>query len=247
MDDSAQMFIIASVPRSGSTFARRLLCSHPDILCHGELFYGSKILGAERPLDTENLPDIRARDADPGAFMDWILGHHKSGRVGFKLMLTADAMLLEHVQRRGMPVIHVRRENALARYSSSLIAAETGQRVVRFSETRGRLQQPGGDHASQTVRVRFDADQFQEHRLWCEGMEKRLDGASNILVTEYNEIGGNEWSNRVCHFLGVERHCLSASTSKLNSSDIMARFSNPEEVEKYLVSIGRLDWAKEGS
>ena len=178
--------------------------------------------------------------------MDWVLSHHQSGHVGFKLMLNANARVLEHLQQREVPVIHVRRENALARFSSSVIAGETGRRVV-LREAGGHQRQSSAGQTAQRVKVRFDADLFQEHWLWCKGMEKRLCGARNILVTEYNDIGSSDWSDRVCRYLGVAPRCLSASTIKLNSSDILSRFSNPEEVEKYLASIGRLDWVEEGT
>ena len=82
-----QKFVIISYPRTGSNLLCSLLDSHPDILCHLEIFHQEAIFlsGDSRALKEF---DLVKRDADPLRFLGMIWDEDYGRRlraVGFKL------------------------------------------------------------------------------------------------------------------------------------------------------------------
>ena len=70
MADTARRFVILSARRSGSNLLCTLIDSHPDALCHHELFNPRGIFTALDLRDTATpLHDIATRERDPVAYL----------------------------------------------------------------------------------------------------------------------------------------------------------------------------------
>ncbi len=235
-------FAIIGSQRSGTTFLRRSLNSHPDIVCHGEPFNPDTEGLLEAPARGADLPGKEGRDADPIGFLDRLMGFHTSGLAGFKLLLAHSPPVLEAIAARGYRLIVLRRENALARYSSVQILAAargSGQSLIRAEDAR----------AAQ-VKATFDAAAFEQ---FVESDLARWKGFATLLERhrppflelEYGELVWGDGRERVLDFLGAARRPLKAWMEKLNSEDIVSRFTNPDTVQAYLSARELTRWAQE--
>ncbi|MCA9265021.1 MAG: sulfotransferase, partial [Planctomycetales bacterium] len=64
-------FVILAVPRTGSNLLCTLLNSHPEILCHHEVFNPQGIFLALTQRDRpHSLPSLDERNRDPLRFLD---------------------------------------------------------------------------------------------------------------------------------------------------------------------------------
>jgi hypothetical protein len=125
-----QKFLIVAAPRSGSNYLCTLLNSHPDVLCHHEVFNPRGIFLA---LDFRNgsidLGSPRDRDEDPWGFLDrlWKIPTSTSC-VGLKITRgQAEPVLEELLYDTRIKKIVLRRRNRLKTLVSELIAEKTGQ------------------------------------------------------------------------------------------------------------------------
>ena len=235
-------FVIIGSQRSGTTYLRRSLNNHPDIVCHGEPFNPDTEGVLEPPVRRADLPSKKDRDADPIAFLDCLMGFHTAGLVGFKLLLAHSPPVLSEIAARGYRLIVLRRENLLARYSSAQILAAM----------QGVAQDPSrpANKGSPVIKANFEATEFQDY---IDADRARWSVFTDILYRhrppyfelEYGELAWGDGRERVLDFLGAARRPLNAWMEKLNSMDIVSRFANPEVVTAYLSSRGLTRWAQE--
>lgn len=129
----AVRFVILHATRTGSNYLCTVLNSHPDILCHHEIF-NPHVVGVARHLQESDfrLGTIEERERDPEAFLDRVwrtdLGH---AAVGFKLCLWQHepawrAVLADTSVRK----ILLKRRNRVKAFVSLLLARQTGEWVV---------------------------------------------------------------------------------------------------------------------
>src|SRR5258706_3016978 len=122
--------LIACQPRTGSNWLCSLLQSHPQILCHHEVFHHDEIYYAVGHRDgrLSHLGSTHERDRDPLGFLEQ-LWHEDFGRsvVGIKLLdgqaPEVLARLLADTQVRKLVL---RRQSRVRAYVSLLRARETG-------------------------------------------------------------------------------------------------------------------------
>src|SRR5580704_14341800 len=98
-------FAIIGSQRSGTTYLRRSLNDHPDIVCHGEPFGPGGLGVLEPPVRRARMPGQGERDADPIAFLDRLMAFHTTGIAGFKLLLAHSPPVLEEIAARGYRLI----------------------------------------------------------------------------------------------------------------------------------------------
>lgn len=126
-------FVILHATRTGSNYLCTVLNSHPDILCHHEIF-NPHVVGVARHLQEQGfeLGTIEERERDPQAFLDRVwrtdFGH---AAVGFKLCLWQHepawhAVLADPSVRK----IILKRRNRVRAFVSLLLARQTGEWVV---------------------------------------------------------------------------------------------------------------------
>lgn len=121
-------FVVLAVPRTGSNYLVSLLHSHPDILCHTELFNKDKIW-QQIGLGRENIDfgTKEARDRDPKAFMEriWSQPNGRSA-VGFKFLGGQGRNVEKVILRdRSIRKIVLDRQNEVKTYVSLLTAKQS--------------------------------------------------------------------------------------------------------------------------
>ncbi|MGH7503806.1 MAG: hypothetical protein ACREL7_18925 [Longimicrobiales bacterium] len=231
----SQPFVILFVPRTGSNYLAALLDTHPDVLCHHELFLPDS---AHRSLSVrEGLVDLDVgsateRDRNPYAFLHHIFGNDLGRKaVGFKMALS-DAnrlVLLSIILNRSIAKVIVRRDNWLQVYTSALIAEETNT-LIRFAsgETDGQR--------SASPKVHVDARSLRRYvrkRRFGYGLLNLLlrATAQRSFWLEYHQMQEGRRLKELLGFLGVASDVeLRARTVKQNPSRLRDRIANFDEV-----------------
>ena len=236
-------FAIIGTQRSGTTFLRRSLDDHPDIVCHGELFRPAHVESFHSPALRAAMPGKQDRDAAPVAYLDRLLSFYLAGFVGFKLLLAHSPAVLEEIARRRYRLIVLQRENALAKYSSLMI-------FLAMSDSGDRFRRPANE-GPDAVKATFDGAEFDKYRRgeadrWAafRAICQRYEPPRCEL--EYDEMAWGDGLGMALDFLGAPRRLLDAGIVKQNSADIISRFGNPDNVRDYLNRYGLERWAIEG-
>jgi hypothetical protein len=235
-------FAIIASQRSGTTFLRRSLNNHPDIVCHGEPFGPGGLGILEAPVRRGAMPSKEERNANPIAFLDRLMSFHTSGLAGFKLLLAHSPPVLNEIASRGYRLIVLKRDNALARYSSIQI-------LVALQQSGERFDRPANQGPS-AIKATFDSASFERYvdsdsARWEATTEVLERHAPPFLNLEYGELAWGDGRERALDFLGAERRPLTAGIEKLNSTDVVSRFANPDVVREYLNSHGLTRWERE--
>ena len=129
----AVRFIILNATRTGSNFLCTVLNSHPDILCHHEIF-NPHVIGVARHLQDSDfrLGSMAERESDPVEFLDrvWRTNLGRAS-VGFKMCLWQHEPAYRAVMPdRSVRKILLKRRNRVKSFVSLLLARQTGEWVV---------------------------------------------------------------------------------------------------------------------
>lgn len=242
---SPQKFVLLSMSRTGSNALVSTLDSHPQIECFGEIFNRSP---NEKSRLTTILPNLEMKYSDTvyrnTHYMDYINAifelYIKMKFIGFKLMLTQNIKARDDlIKDANYKKIFLYRENELACYSSKLIAEETGQGSA--SVIRGDVVR--------TAIVPFDTKEFasfckRREYLYKETRQLLAQQDQEYIDIEYKDAITSEGTGRVIAFIGADLHFITElGTLKRNTSNIVERFTQPDEVMTYLKSIGKEEWA----
>lgn len=235
-------FCVLSTPRTGSSYLCSLLDSHPQLCCHPELFshdwvHATRVGPA--------IVDQAWRDLEPVRWLDAVIAesiaHDPSWRaIGFKLHLLQKPSVLERILfEPGFTILLVDRADRLAQYASSKIVDETRQYTSR------------GPGAPQSATVRFDLAEFEtfarEHEDLYHMVRTLVRGRADVLELDYDLLLEPGTHRRVLEFLGVDPTVtMSAPERKQNPGNVLARFSNPEEVVAALRQTPWAHWLSRG-
>jgi len=123
-------FLIACQPRTGSNWLCTLLQSHPQVLCHHEVFHSDDIYYAVGHRDGRlaHLGTTHQRDLDPQHFLEelWRADFGRAA-VGIKLLEgQAPEMLTRLLAESSVKKLLLRRRSRVRAYVSLLRARETG-------------------------------------------------------------------------------------------------------------------------
>lgn len=227
-------FIIVTIGRTGSTRIRRLLDSHPEITCHGELL-GEGLVHLARG-DEGLLGRLRReREADPASFLvhrAFVPGGDRapSRAVGLKVLcgqvVERYPAALERLRSdRDLHVIHLVRRNGLRRFISEWTV---GAGLVRHSYSR--------DDAAPTiepVRIPVEAVLADLERVEAERTRvEREFGRHPFLEIAYEDtLDDNGPMLRDAQaFLGVDPAPLSCDLRKSLPEDPRATVANLDEI-----------------
>jgi LPS sulfotransferase NodH len=238
---SATRFVILAAPRSGSNLLCTLLNSHPEVLCHHEVFNPAGIFYALDHRDGSiDLGTIEARDRAPAAFLErlWTerLGH---SCVGFKMTRGQHQEVVALVVHDpGIRKIVLRRGNRVKTYVSTLIAEQLGQwEVYRATD----LIEP-------RPRVTLDLSDLKKHiaenQAYFTEIENTLQSTGQrSLQIAYEDLGNRVEHARLLDFLGVTCRSLplKARSVKQNPADLRSLVANFDEAvaalkDEYLVA-----------
>lgn len=223
-------FALLTRPRCGSTYLATLLNSHPQVLCHGELFYQHQVFYAVGHRDGSlHLATPAERDADPAGFLDKVWAHpFGSSAVGFKLVAGqhpgAFAAVFADPEMRA---IVLRRRNRLKKFVSALVA----EREQMWTHYKHRFR----PEDLQTIQVEVSLDGLGSYlageQAFYDGLAAELDRRPKPWIEVFYEdlfAGGGEVEG-VLRFLGVapDARGLEPATHKRNSrrlADLIVNF-----------------------
>lgn len=230
----ARRFVILAAPRTGSNWVCSMLNSHPQILCHHEIF---NPLGIHYALDHRDgsltIGTLEERDHAPREFLQRLWGQ-RFGKmaVGFKLNRGQCAAAFEAVlPDESVQKILLVRRNRIKTYVSEMIAEQTGQwESYSFSHASRRAIK---------LEVRI-ADLFKHeatNRRYYGEIESQLSatGQEYLKVAYENLESDGEWA-RMLEFLRVSPvvSYLRPGTRKQNPGDLRDLIANFGELEKLL-------------
>jgi LPS sulfotransferase NodH len=224
-------FAILAAPRTGSNWLCSMLDSHPEILCHHELFNPAGIHVAISwrggAVDVDAVLGTHAeRDRAPLAFLDRAWSQSRGCRaVGFKLNRgqneAAFAAVLADPEVRK---ILLRRDNRLKTFASERIAARTG-----LWESY-----PDSPRSGEQVRIRVDLGELRRHidenRAYYESLTAELAGQDVLAVRYEDLVAASDAWRPVFDFLAVGVAELHAETRKQNATDLREILLNFAEV-----------------
>jgi hypothetical protein len=240
-------FVIIAAPRTGSSHLSSLLYRHPAICCHGELFNPNRVhfRSAAHKGDSEGKQRLERelrelRSTDSSAFLERIYTLDDGrAHVGFKIFSNHHPKMLKMLlMNEAIAKIVLYRANVLARFASMLAA--------KSSKTWGP--------APERPLVEFDAEQFTENMNEYVSYFKRVLKLLNTSGQRYFFIRSDELNNelRIAQLLSFLDADLSVSeipsgkSRERGLSAIVERFSNPEEVTRFLEEHRLMHWTYEG-
>lgn len=213
-------FVILTRPRCGSTYLATLLNSHPQVLCHGELFYALQVFYAVGYRDGSlHLATPAERDADPARFLArvWELPFGNSA-VGFKLVAGQHQGAFAAVfADRQLRAIVLRRRNRLKKFVSALIA----EREQMWTHYKHRFRQEDLKPIRVAVKLSALAAYLDAENTFYDSLAAELSRQPKPWIEVFYEdlFAGSETVEGVLRFLGVEpqAHRLEPATHKRNS------------------------------
>jgi len=226
-------FVILASPRCGSNWLCSLLDSHPEVLCHHELFNPDGIhLSRSLRSKGEILGGVDAREKAPLELLAraWraSLGHKA---VGFKLNLgQPEFVFSEVIQDPDTRKIILSRRNRIRSFLSEMIAEKTN--VWESYPDSRRMAAPG----PQRVEVTDLSRQVVRNRNYYRSLRQRIDAAGqSALELEYEYLAERETHRRILRFLDVDPGPeLTAETARMNRGSLRSLISNFEQLEQEL-------------
>lgn len=227
-------FVILNAPRTGSNYLCTVLNSHPDILCHHEIF-NPLVVGVARHLqDTAfRIGSIEERNADPVGFLGrvWSLPLGRS-HVGFKLCWRQNETIYRFLlEKSAIRKIVLKRRNRVRTYVSLALARQTTEWVV-YDDSAEPRPRPAIQVDSRALldMVAFNNDYYGE-------IEGALRNSGQSFETLYYEdlISGNGIA-KALEFLGVASGGgeLRGQTWKLTDSPLPQIIVNFDELSAEL-------------
>jgi len=222
-------FVVIAAPRTGSNWLCTLLDSHPEILCHHEIFNPEGIHYALSHRDGRlDFGGVAARDRDPLAVLGRVwretAGHPI---VGFKHGLGQSRAVFDAVlaDREAKKVV-IRRAGRVRTYLSERIAQRTGEWE----------SYPGTELREAPVRVEVDARRLREHAarnraFYRSTAEALAASGQTALEVLYERLGTAAERERVQRFLGVTKVVeLREATRKQNPGALRELIANFDEL-----------------
>jgi hypothetical protein len=236
----AVRFVILAAPRTGSNMLCTLLGSHPDVLCHHELFNpDGPYYALDLRDDSFHLGDAAERDRDPLAFLDraWSadLGH---SHVGFKMTHRQNEVVLDAVLGdASVRKIVLRRGNRIRTYVSRLISEETNQWEVD-SEADLVRDQPRVHVDVEALRRSID-----ENERYYDDVEGLLRAtAQRYLGVSYERLVEGGERTRLLEYLGLPEPDRAATALSVRSVR-----QNPAPLRELVVNFAELERALAGT
>ncbi len=234
MAEAVRRFAILSTRRSGSNLLCTLIDSHPDALCHHELFNPRGIFTALDLRDTPTpLHDIAARERDPAAYLAQVWRYTRGHAcVGFKMTPEQHPEILQTVlDDTGIAKIVLRRNNPLRALVSERIAEITGRWEAYAGETKPATH----------PRIHIERDELDRHVQQVEAFYDSLTdtmqrSGQHWLELRYESLFDAVEQHRLCAFLGLSPRILQARSVRQNPEPLEQLLDNADALRRALAS-----------
>ena len=216
-------FVILAAPRSGSNMLCCLLNSHPEILCHHELYNPQDIYYALNLRHTgfKLASCIRQRDEQPLKFLEkiWACNNH-SKNVGFKMTHKQNLLVFNTLLNdRSIKKIVLLRNNKVKMHVSKLIAEQNG------------IWENYGQEPTNNIQVNIDLLDLQKdiflNKVFYNEINKTLTQSNQTyLQVEYEKLQQSDTQNAILDYLQLPHKTLTSTSKKQNSVDLRQLISN---------------------
>lgn len=228
-------FAIVCAARTGSTMLRTMLNSHPQIVCHGEVFTPGRIAGyanANLTADKMKARELhRLRRSDPVRFLEQFVFRSDANEVvGAKLKYGVfesrefAGVATRVINDPDVLVIHLTRRNHLARIVSGLRVKATKMHRVKLGQDLPVLP---------LVSLTFD-DMVRDitNTRKAERRFRTLFSGHPVLEVAYEDVHQpeNECLADLQNFLGVAPAPMRPTTIKLSSGPLREALTNYEDL-----------------
>jgi LPS sulfotransferase NodH len=226
-------FVILAAPRTGSNWLCTLLDSHPEILCHHEIFNPEGVHFAQSRRDGElDFGTLEDRDRNPLQVLDLVwresLGHRV---VGFKINRGQESRVLRRVlEDRDVLKIVIRRMNCIRTFVSEQIAEITG----RWESN------PGSEVSRELISIQVDPAELRQHvllnqRYYHEIYRSLAALGQTALEVCYEDLGCRRVHRRALAFLGATPSVqLQTGTRKQSIAELHELIANFDDLERAL-------------
>jgi LPS sulfotransferase NodH len=228
---TATRFVILAAPRTGSNLLCTLLNSHPDVLCHHELFNPNGIFYALEYRDGSlDLGSMTERDREPIAFLQRVWDHPQGATcTGFKMTRGQDAAVMQGlIEDDGVLKILLYRRNRLKTFISEALARQTDRWEVYSKH----------DLATETPTLHVDVEAFRGHcelndRYYSDIEYALRSSGQPWIETAYEDILDQAEQARLLDFLGVESAdvTLKQASVKQSNRNLRTHIENFHELE----------------
>lgn len=249
---SPKKLAIVTTSRTGSNMLVFMLNSHPDILCHFELFHKEHIFhnfdesmmeDASR-LQGEEWLDLKNRDADPVKFLDEVMSLPFGKEVvGMKIFNSHNRAILDQIiEDEDFYKIVLFRHNQFFRYTSEVAARETGIYSVlkKYSYY---------DKLTERRKIHFNFTEYEKMTKVVEGffndLKSKLRG--KVFYCEYTQIKEPWCEKALVKFLDIQDipELRKDDQVRQNSSSLEERVENWDELVNYAKDKGLEEWLTE--
>ena len=224
-------FVILAAPRTGSNLLCTLLNSHPEVLCHHEIFNPNGIFYALEYRDGSlDLGGMEMRDREPFAFLHRVWAQPLgASSVGFKMTRGQNAAIMQSlIDDSGVLKILLYRRNRLKTFISEQLARQTDRWEVYARD----------ELATDTPRLHVDVKSFKAHcdlnKTFYQDIEHALrSGRQPWIETAYEDIFTAPEHVRLLEFLGAgaTRARLTQSSIKQSDTNLRTHIENYRELE----------------
>ena len=211
MSKPVKRFVILAAPRTGSNMLCTMMQSHPDVLCHHEIFNPRDCYYA-LPLrnNSFHLGSVEERDNDPLAFLDrvWENCFHYQC-IGFKMTLFQQPKILQTIcEDASIHKIILKRRANLRTYVSRLIAEKND--VWEDYRSEDVLTPP----SSVFVDYQNLKSSINDNHKFYLYLDKMIIGPSTNI--EYESLFVQEERNRLLDEMGLKIHTLKEQSRQQN-------------------------------
>jgi hypothetical protein len=237
-----QRFVMFAMPRTGSSWLRTALDSHPDITCYAALFRNHR-WGKNEFRQLQQSPDLRFYEVDyrmanfEAALEAVFEATPPVKHVGLKHMAGAQPKIRDHLAKDPQyRKVILRRDNLLAVYASNLLVKATGQGSARRNVEVKRAPILFDKKEFKVLSSRYE-EKYRELRALCAG---------GVIEVTYNSLRQGEDMTRLAEFFDIDPAQMVLDTTRKRGNDsIVDRFENRDDTLAYLKEIDHDQWAVE--
>lgn len=224
-------FVIICLPRTGSNLLGEMLDTHPEVLCHMEIFNPKSTYLSRKP--HLRIGTKEERDADPWTFLRRVYEVTDGRRVvGFKLMPDHNnRVLLSLLLNRRVRKIVLHRPNVLQTYVSNRIALETQQWQVRADAS---TQRPA-------IKVDIDVREFKRFARKVKLFDTIVRSIETLTGQRYFHVNYPQLADdrriavELMQFLGISPEVqLQKPIRKQNASGLQQKVGNYDQLKSEL-------------
>ncbi len=227
-------FVVLAAPRTGSNWVCSMLNSHPEILCHHEIFNPE---GIHYALDHRrgdlNLGDLEERERAPLLFLSRLWQQTFGCRaVGFKLNRQQNREVFQSILiNPQVRKLVLSRRNRIKTFVSEMLAEQTGQwESYETSRTSAGKRKVCIELKALLAHIALNQDYYAHIQ---ESLETT---GQTFLRVAYEDLKFEEEWMRILKFLEVSPIAwpLTPGTRKQNSTDLRDLISNFTELDAAL-------------